>query len=64
MVPEDLSLTDISRDCQVLPTQLMYRIRELPVLQNGVDRAVSSAAEHDDPPDYSDTFFERCYQYA
>jgi hypothetical protein len=42
----------------------MYRIRELPVLQNGADRAVSSAAEHDDPPDYSDTFYERRYQYA
>lgn len=64
VVPEDLSLTDISGDWRVLPPQLMYRIRELPVLQNGVDRAVSSAAEHDDPPDYSDTFFERRYQYA
>lgn len=64
VVPEDLSLTDISGDWRVLPRQLMYRIRELPVLQNSVDRAVSSAAEHDNPPDYSDTFFERRYQYA
>lgn len=64
VVPEDLSLTDITGDWRVLPRQLMYRIRELPVLQNGADRAVSSVAEHDDPPDYSDTFYERRYQYA
>ena len=64
VVPEDLSLSAISGDWRVLPRHLMYRIRELPVLQNGADRAVSSAAEHDDPPDYSDTFYERRYQYA
>lgn len=63
-IPEDLSLTTISGDWRVLPRQLMYRVRELPVLQNGADRAVSSAAEHDDPPDYSDTYYERRYQYA
>lgn len=64
VVPEDLSLTDITGYWRVLPRQLMYRIRELPVLQNGADRAVSSAAEHDAPPDYSETFYERRYQYA
>lgn len=62
--PEDLSLTDISGDWRVLPRQLMYRIRELPVLQNSADRAISVAEEHDDPPDYDDTFYARRYQYT
>lgn len=62
--PEVLSLTDISGDWRVLPRQLMYRIRELPVLQNSADRAVSAAEEHDDPPDYDETFYARRYQYT
>lgn len=64
VVPGDLSFTDITGDWRVLPRQLMYRIRELPVLQNSADRAIRSAAEHDDPPDYSDTYDERRYQYT
>ena len=64
VVAEDLSLSQISGDWRVLPRQLMYRIRELPVLQNSADRAIGSAAEHDDPPDYDDTFYERRYQYT
>lgn len=62
--PEVLSLTDISGDWRVLPRQLMYRIRELPVLQNSADRAISIAEEHDYPPDYDDTFYARRYQYT
>ncbi|MBU9809438.1 hypothetical protein J1785_06730 [Rahnella sp. SL6] len=62
--PEVLSLTDISGDWRVLPRQLMYRIRELPVLQNSTDRAISIAEEHDYPPDYDDTFYARRYQYT
>lgn len=64
VIAEDLSLSQISGDWRVLPRQLMYRIRELPVLQNSADRAISAAAAHDDPPDFDDTFYARRYQYA
>lgn len=64
VTPEDFSLNGITGDWRVLPRLLMYRIRELPLLQSGVNRVISSAAEHDDPPDYSDTFYERRYRYA
>lgn len=59
-----LSLSDVSGDWRVLPLTLMYRIRELPVLQEVADRAIADAEEHDDPPDFSETFDERQYQYA
>lgn len=59
-----LSLSDVSGDWRVLPLTLMYRIRELTVLQDVADRAIADAEEHDDPPDFSETFDERQYQYT
>lgn len=59
-----LSLSDVSGDWRALPLTLMYRIRELTVLQDVADRAIADAEEHDDPPDFSNTFDERQYQYA
>ena len=59
-----LDLTDVSGDWRVLPRLLMYRIRELPVLQNEAQRTIVSVGEHYDPPYHSDFFRERHYQFA
>lgn len=63
MYPE-LDLTDVSGNWRVLPGMLMYRIRELPVLQNEARRTISGVREYDHPPFFSDYFHERQYQYA
>lgn len=59
-----LNLTDVSGDWRVLPRLSMYRIRELPVLQNEAQRTIASVREHSDPPNHSDYFRERHYQFA
>lgn len=60
----DLDLIDVSGDWRVLPGKLMYRIRELPVLQNEANRIIGGVGEYDHPPFYTDYFHERQYQYA
>ncbi|BEM75568.1 hypothetical protein SME36J_49910 (plasmid) [Serratia marcescens] len=57
-----LDYSAISGDWRVLPAKLMYRIRELPVMQDEADRTIS-AAEHI-PPDYDEFFEARQYQYT
>ena len=42
----------------------MYRIRELPVLQDEAHRAIAYAAEYSDPPWHKDYFRERQYQFT
>ncbi|WP_255602796.1 hypothetical protein [Pantoea sp. DY-15] len=42
----------------------MYCIRQLPVLQNDAIRTVRGVGEYNHPPDYSDYFRERQYQFA
>lgn len=59
-----INLDGITGDWRVLDPLLMYRIRELPVLQIEADRKISYANESDSPPDYSEYFHERQYQYA
>lgn len=59
-----LNLTGVSGDWRVLSRLLMYRIRELPVLQNEAKRTIEGVAEYDFPPFYSDYFRERQYQFS
>lgn len=59
-----INLDDTTGDWRVLPPLLMYRIRELPVIQSEANRMISYAGENDSPPDYSEYFHERQYQYA
>ncbi|WP_052272225.1 hypothetical protein [Pantoea sp. CFSAN033090] len=60
-----INLDGITGDWRVLDPLLMFRIRELPVLQGEANRMIRYAGENDDsPPDYSEYFHERQYQYA
>jgi len=65
-VPEttvpDLSYAAVTGDWRVLPAKLMYRIRELPVIQGEADRAITAAEAY--PPDYEEFFEARQYQYT
>jgi len=60
----ELDLTGVAGDWRVLPSLLMYRIRQLPVMQNEALRVISGVGEYDHPPYYSDYFRERQYQFA
>lgn len=60
----ELDLSDAAGDWRTLPALLMYRIRELPVMQNESIRAVQEVGEYDHAPYYTDTFRERKYQFA
>lgn len=60
----ELNLIDVSGDWRTLEPRLMYRIRELPVLQDEAHRAIAYAAEYSDPPWHKDYFRERQYQFT
>lgn len=60
----ELMLSDISGDWRTLPPLVMYRIRELPVLQNEARREITVAAEHAWAPFHTEWFQERQYQYT
>lgn len=60
----ELNLSDVSGDWRVLHWRHMYRIRELPVLQNEARRAIEYAAEIPVPPLHKDYFRERQYQFT
>lgn len=57
-----LNISAITGDWRVLPAKLMYRIRELPVMQGEANRTINEA-EHI-PPDYDEFFEARQYQYT
>lgn len=59
-----LNFKDTPGDWRALPALLMYRIHELPVLQNEAGRAIDNAAEHSWPPYHTTYFRERQYHYA
>lgn len=59
-----LALSDAAGDWRTLPALLMYRIRELPVMQTESLRAVQEVGEYDHAPYYTDTFRERKYQFT
>ncbi|HHH6298422.1 TPA: hypothetical protein ACP2RM_003654 [Escherichia coli] len=58
----DLDYASVSGDWRVLPATLMYRIRELPVLQDEADRVIRAADAC--PPEYDEMFEARQYQYT
>lgn len=64
-VPEttvpNLSYDAVTGDWRALSAKLMYRIRELPVIQREADRAIDAAEAY--PPDYDEFFEVRQYQY-
>lgn len=60
----ELNLTNVSGDWRILDPRLMYRIRELPVLQDEARRAIAYAAQIPIPPLHEDYFRERQYQFT
>jgi len=60
----ELNLQEISGDWRVLKALLMYRIRELPVLQNEARSMIEAALDAYDPPFHAPYFHERQYQFA
>lgn len=61
----ELIITNISGDWRTLPPRIMYRIHELPVLQNEVRRHIAAFYEYySEPPRHSRYFRERQFQYA
>lgn len=60
----ELNLQEISGDWRVLKALLMYRIRELPVLQNEARSMIEAALDAYDPPFHTPYFHERQYQFA
>ncbi|ARD61448.1 hypothetical protein Y71_16505 [Kosakonia radicincitans DSM 16656] len=60
----DLSFTNVSGDWQVLDARLMYRIRELIVLQQEAHKAIAFVADADCFGQRYEYFRERQYQYA
>ncbi|QZY97856.1 hypothetical protein [Pantoea dispersa] len=60
----ELNLSAITGDWRVLEPLHMFRIRELPVLQDEADRAIEAEWENFDPPLHTPYFKERQYQYA
>lgn len=60
----ELNLSAITGDWRVLKPLHMFRIRELPLLQDEADRAIEAEWENFDPPYHTPYFKERQYQYA
>lgn len=60
----ELSYQDVTGDWKVLHPRIMYRIRELPVLQSEASKAIAYVKEAGFPEDYREYFRERRYQYA
>lgn len=60
----ELNLSAITGDWRVLDPLHMFRIRELPVLQDEANRAIEAEWENFDPPFHTHYFKERQYQYA
>lgn len=60
----ELTALDVSGDWRTLPPLIMYRVRELPVLQSEARRAIAAASEHSWAPYHKEGFQERQYQYT
>lgn len=60
----ELSYQDVTGDWKVLKPWIMYRIRELPVLQSEARKAIDYVKKGDFSGDYKEYFCERRYQYA
>lgn len=55
---------DLQVDWKVLPVDLMYRILNLPYKVDQLLERVAGVREHDEPPDYTDTFWTRQHGFA
>ncbi|MGP3159351.1 hypothetical protein ACTVR5_11820 [Serratia marcescens] len=62
--PPELTVLDVSGDWRALPPLIMYRIRELPILQSEARRDIAAASEHSWAPYHKEGFQERQYQYV
>lgn len=60
----ELKLAHVSGDWRVLNKTHLYRLRELPVLQEEALRAIAYAAEIPAPPLHKDYFRERQFQFT
>jgi hypothetical protein len=54
----------IDVDWKSLPAELMYPILNLPYRIEVLEHHISAIAEHDNPPDYPEFFWERRHGYA
>lgn len=59
-----LNLADVTGDWRVMDLRHMYRIRELPVLQNEAQRVIAHTRDIPDPPNHEFYFRERQYQFT
>lgn len=55
---------DLQVAWKALPSELMYRILDIPYRQELVNAQVNDEWLFDDPPDYSEYFFVRQHEYA
>ncbi|TPW45445.1 hypothetical protein FKD06_19490 [Serratia sp. SRS-8-S-2018] len=59
-----LEFGDVTGDWRALPAPVMYRLREMSVLQAEAHNAIDTTHEYDYAPDFLLYFRERQYQYA
>jgi len=62
--PVPLNFGTVSGDWRSLPADLMYRIRELPVLRNEAMRAIDDAGKNSFPPVHDEYFSARQYEFS
>ncbi len=60
--PVPLNFETVSGDWRSLPADLMYRIRELPVMRNEAMRAIEDGWENSSPPDREYYFSARQFE--
>lgn len=59
-----IDFTNVAGDWRALPPDILYKLRELPVLQEEANRRIAEVANADSLPDYDDLFFSLQYQYC
>ncbi|EKZ5233329.1 hypothetical protein [Klebsiella pneumoniae] len=60
----DLTFLNVSGDWRTLSSLIMYRVRELPVLQSEARRDIAVVSNYSWAPYHKEGFQERQYQYA
>ncbi|WP_338628707.1 hypothetical protein [Enterobacter sp. JJBC] len=58
----EIDFSDVKGDWRVLPARLMYRVRELPIIKQASDRAITTGYRA--PPYFEDATITRCYEYT
>lgn len=59
-----LDYSTVAGDWRALLPRIMYKLRELPVLQAAANRQIVSCYNGGDAPEFDEAFFVRQYQYA